>query len=209
MGRTPKKTPKALAKALADMNEAAIKQYGSELKVGGKNRNQAEDRLRHVVGVVMKKDFSDEQQVRKGGKVIDVKWVINPEKLAAMPDDAWQLQVLMAGDPKRAREIAQNLKHEMRFQRHFFKIMHPYLCPTPEMTDNIGRILQEYGLGEYAKYTSPKKLAGVGSVALFAYLSGVITTIPAGAVALATLAICGMGLKKICKKAEIGDTSAR
>jgi hypothetical protein len=83
--------PPALRDALADFDEIAEKRFGVDFQTLASNpdRNQTATRMRFLVGVALKKDYSDGREIKnREGELIDYKWRINPVKLASMPSDA-------------------------------------------------------------------------------------------------------------------------
>src|SRR5271157_3640057 len=86
-----------LSKAFADFDDIARKRFGTDFATLAvdPDRNTAASQMRHLVGVALKKEYSDEEAERNAkGEVVDSKWKINDAKLESMPDEAWQFQLL-------------------------------------------------------------------------------------------------------------------
>jgi hypothetical protein len=145
--------------------------------------------------------------------LIDYKWNINTTKLRAMPDNAWQLQLLDAGSDRLSgetgREVVARLRRETLLQRYYFSIVHPDLCQNNKTRAEIKAILKEFGLGEFAGLASPKGLIATGCVKLYAVLMVAASSLPAAAIAVTTLAICVIGLNRICKSSKAGRKPTR
>ena len=208
-GAAPTHTPRVLTRALADVNEVATKRFDTDFEglVRDEDRNRAAARMRHVVGVVVKKDYSDVREVRDArGRLVDVKWEINVKKLTAMPDSAWQLRLLAGAEAqpsaKYARAIALDLARETLLQRYYFKLVHPYLCQSVATRTEIKKILRQFGLGEFAGLATAEGLVGLGSLKLYAFLVVAAPSLPAGAIAVTALALCVTGLERVCRSAK-------
>ncbi len=195
--------PLELSKAFADFDDIARKRFGTDFKTLAvdPNRNTAASQMRHLVGVVLKKEYSDEKPKSNSKGEVDFKWKINNAKLESMPDEAWQFQ-LLGEAPDRlpgetGKQIAARLHRETLLQRCYFNVVHPYLCQTPEVRAEIKSALKEVGLGDYANLATPKTALGIGAAKLYTILS--LTSLPAAWIAVTALAICVIGLKRICR----------
>lgn len=212
--RTP--VPRALSGAIREIDNFAGKRYGTSFDALAlaEDRNRASAQMRHIVGLVLKRAYSDEI-IKLGwdGEVCDYRWQINPRKLRAMPESAWQFRVL-ASDPRRRRRdtgksIARRLHRETLLQRRFFRIVHPYLCQDSKTRREIQRLLKECGLGEYAGIATPKGLVKTGAIGLFGVLTPIMSAMPAAAVAVTALSLCVTGLNRICRPAGQATAPAK
>jgi hypothetical protein len=196
--------PTELRKTLADFDDIAQKRFGTDFETLAVNpdRNRVAFQMRHLVGVALKKQYSDEKpETNSKGELVDYKWKINPAKLEGMPDEAWQIQLLREA-PNRlpgetGKQVAARLRRETLLQRCYFTVVHPYLCQTPKVRTEIKSALREVGLGEYFSLATPKTALGVGAVKLYAVLS--LTSLPAGWIAVTALALSVIGLNRICR----------
>jgi hypothetical protein len=66
--------------------------------------------MRFVVGVALKKDYSDGREIRNSrGTLLDYKWRIDPLKLDGMPSNAWSLQLLSRAPDRQTGETGQQI----------------------------------------------------------------------------------------------------
>jgi len=198
--------PRAINKALAEINDIAGKRYQTDFEslVISKDRNRAAAQMRQIVGISLKREYSDEiLKVGRNGEIRDYQWRINPKKMKAMPETAWQFSLLASSPERRSKEtgkaIARRLKRETLLQAYFFRLVHPYLCQDAKTRKEIKRLLRECGLGEFAGLSTPKGLVKAGCANLFAVLVVIMPTLPAAAIAVTALALCVTGLNRICR----------
>jgi hypothetical protein len=196
--------PKAVSDALASFDEIASNRFevNFEALVTDPDRNRVAARMRFMVGVIFKKEFSDGSPVRnRRGELLDYKWSINPVLLETTPTNAWSI-LLRSPDRKAGesgKDVALRLSRETLLQRTYFEIVHPYLCQDPQLRRQIKAILKESGLGEFADLSSPKGLLKSGAAALFVLLTPQITALPAAAIAVTALTLSVIGLDRICR----------
>jgi hypothetical protein len=74
-----------------------------------RNAARRRRRMRHLMGVVMKKDFSTLKTVGS-----DTKWKIDEEELWAIPSSHWALMVLKDSKDRRAGESAKKMAERLR-----------------------------------------------------------------------------------------------
>jgi hypothetical protein len=164
---------------MRELNEIAGKRYRTRFErlALAEDRNCASAQMWHIVGVTLKRAYSDEIiKLSEDGAMRDYRWQINPRKLKAMPDGAWQFK-LLSSDPRRrkhetGKSVARRLYRETLLQRRSFRIVHPHLCQDSKTRKEIQRLLQECGLGEYAGMATPKGLAKTGAPVIPTKMSG-------------------------------------
>jgi hypothetical protein len=209
-----------------EFNEIAQKRYQTDFIALAKDRDRKEAviRMRYLLGVAIKKQFSDERRITDSkGNIVDVKWRINPSKLAAMPNDSWQIQLLKLAPDRRPREsgkqVAKRLKREVVIANAYAAILHPLLCQSPEYRRAIRAVLQDLHFGKLAPLTRPEALILGAAGKLFVLLGGAsasaavatgasATTVallaaaalPPAALAMAAFALCVNGLNYFCKR---------
>jgi len=188
---------------LADFNDTAERRFGVnfETLARSRDRNKVARRTRFLVGVAIKKQYSDERRITdKRKSLIDVKWQINLKRLREMPSDAWQFQILALSPERRVGEngkaVAARLQRETFLQSAFFKAIHPYLCQNAKTRRELVAILKKFGLGQFARLASPEGLLGEGAIHLYTFLLGALGTLPAAALAVIALALCVSGLNR-------------
>jgi len=197
--------PPELKRTLADINEIARKRFQTDFEslVRDADRKRSAARMRHIVGVALKKEYSDEEEIRNSkGQLIDYKWHINAAKLEALPDTAWQIQLLSSGPARLSgetgKQVAARLRRETLLQRYYFSIVHPYLCQSEVRRKEIKKLLEQIGLGGFAVLAGPKGLAAAGTASLYSYLVLAIPQLSAAAIAITALVLCVNGLDRIC-----------
>src|SRR6202035_5821292 len=133
------RVPTQIRKALADFDMIAKKCYGQpfEALALDAERRRATARMRQLVGVALKKDYSDGKKITtKSGALVDYKWTINDARLNKMPEDAWQFKILEMAPIRlkneTGKEIAARLRRETLLQRAYFGAIHPLLCQSPK-----------------------------------------------------------------------------
>ena len=201
------RVPTQIRKALADFDMIAKKCYGQpfEALALDAERRRATARMRQLVGVALKKDYSDGKKITtKSGALVDYKWTINDARLNKMPEDAWQFKILEMAPIRlkneTGKEIAARLRRETLLQRAYFGAIHPLLCQSPKFRKEIKAILKKYGLGDFVDRVTPKKILEWGAGALYDYLYAILSShIPAAAIAVAAWALCVAGLNRICR----------
>ncbi|SDI38519.1 hypothetical protein SAMN04487926_11614 [Paraburkholderia steynii] len=208
-GTVDVETRTAIDEAIRDFDEIAQKRYQTNIKTLAydPDRRSARTRMRQVLGVAVKKEYSREiPQYNRSGTLIDYQWEIDEAQLDSMPDSAWQLTLLqmVAGQPigESGREVALRLRRETLLQRAYFKGIHFWLCQSPEIRRQIKQVLKECGLGEFADFAGPKGMLKVGAAKLYIILTGIFhATLPAAAIAVTAVAVCVIGLNSICRDA--------
>jgi len=202
--------PPALKNAFADFDDIAEKRFEVDLDALGidPDRNRAAARMRFLVGVALKKDYSDGREIRNSrGMLVDYKWRIDRAKLEATPSDAWSVQLLGRAPDRQpgetGKDVAVRLWRETLLQRCYFSVVHPYLCQDPQARRKIKTILKECGLGEFADLSSPKGLLKLGAASLFGFLLTPLGELPAAAIAVTAVALCVIGLDRICNNSRL------
>lgn len=122
------------------LDRLARKSYGVGLKaiLADKNKARRTTRLWALSGMFIKKDFSAEtfgaRRIAPGR--YETKWVIDPKKLAALPETDWRL-VAMHLSPRRrrtesAKAFTERLARETVIGRALKAMLHKYICANSE-----------------------------------------------------------------------------
>jgi hypothetical protein len=204
----------AVSRVIIEFDEIAMKRYQCDLEALAleSSRRRAAQRMRQLVGVAIKKDYSREApKTTRSGLPVDYQWVVDDELLGKMPDSSWQLTVLKMlprTEEETGRDVAARLRRETLLQRAYFKAIHPWLCQSPETREQIKEVLKECGLGEFTDLASPKGLLKMGAVKLYAVLAVAFQgTLPAAAIAVSAVSLCVIGLNSICRSASAESPS--
>ncbi|AFT90154.1 hypothetical protein [Paraburkholderia phenoliruptrix] len=202
-------TRNTIDEVIRDFDEIARKRYQTNIKglAYDPDRRSARMHMRQVLGVVLKKEYSREiPRYDRSGTLIDYRWEIDEAQLDSMPDSAWQLTLLQVIASQEigesGRDLALRLRRETLLQRAYLKGIHPWLCQSPEIRQQIKQVLKECGLGEFADFAGPKGMLKVGAAKLYTILATIFhATLPAAAIAVTAVAVCVIGLDSICRNA--------
>jgi hypothetical protein len=190
--------------ALNTLSSIAEKDYGISFEdlLKDSDQRRRSQRMRQITGVAMKRDFSRLVPGRSGQ--VPHQWKIDPVALAARPDSDWTFKILEVYPDRTPQEtgkdVALRLKRETLLGRAFVKSLHEYICIDGETRKTVKDIITNIGLQELAELASPEGLIKVGAGSLFAYLVTIMPFLPSGGIAVATIVVCVVGLKSICRE---------
>lgn len=194
--------PEDFEPTLKTFDIIARKDYGCSFRavLQDRDKGRRSHRVRHILGVSMKKDFST--IVPEPSGEVPHRWKIDPALLEKKSAKDWELRVL-AVSPERlpdesGRDVALRLHRETLLAKAFMTSIHQYICEEPETRKKVKKILTEMGLKEAADVATPKGLIKVGAGGLLAYLGPALGAFPATGVAVATVVLLVLGLDAVC-----------
>jgi hypothetical protein len=205
----PKKTPigPELQSTLRTFDLISRKDYGRSFKaiVKDANKRRRSHRMRHLLGVAMKMKYS--RIVSEQSGEVPHKWMIDPALLSKRSTEDWELRALWVSPERRtsesAKDVALRLHRETLLAKAFLKSIHQYICEDGVIRKQVKEILTEIGLNEFADVATPRGMIKMGAGYLLAYLTPLLSGIPAAGVAVATVVLCVLGLDAVC--AASGD----
>ncbi len=203
----PRITKRDIERSMRLFDEIAKSDYAISFAklIADANRRRKSTRIRHIAGVAMKKDFSVRTKTRRRGVHLpsgyDIKWKIDPTRLAKMPADHWSLDVLRYSPDRKAGEstkkLALRLRRETLLWRSFKKTIHNYICNDLETRQTVKKALAGAGLGVFTKTATPEGLIqAIG----FSLAGAIAAKFPVAApgVAVAAVVMGTLGIDAIC-----------
>jgi hypothetical protein len=202
-------------KAVALFDDIALHDYGQRLAPALRAKSLRQERIAHLAGVAMKREFS--VPIEMGS---EVRWKIDADKLARKSPEYWSLRVLRLSELLAAAEspgmvhrvyksrvsppksLALRLRRESLFWGRFKRTLHRCICDDPEIRGRVEEALKDAGLGEFGGLFTAKGLLKVTAGGLVTALAGLLPLIGAMGVGAAVIVIGTLGLSALCDTAR-------